>query len=180
MIKLNLGESKQDWQNQKAKGWTAVDIKDQAELVLDLTTKPLPWDDNSVDMIYCAHFIEHIQHDQARSFIRECYRILKPNGIIRMVWPQYSYTKVPQMVVLEYLSGSKPKSELCGEELETVERCPSHLYAYSIVTMMYELERVGFRDMIECAPAESKLSTFDEIAFLDYTHRSNLVVEARK
>ena len=43
-------------------------------------TKKLPFDDNTFDIIFSTHVIEHIHRKEINHFIKECYRILKPNG----------------------------------------------------------------------------------------------------
>lgn len=47
----------------------------------------LPFLDNSVSLIYCSHTLEHIEETRAKDFIKECHRILKKNGIMRLVIP---------------------------------------------------------------------------------------------
>ena len=47
----------------------------------------LPFDDNSINFIYSEHFFEHLFLDEALSLFRECYRILKPFGVIRTCVP---------------------------------------------------------------------------------------------
>lgn len=47
----------------------------------------LPFKDNSFDVIYTSHFIEHLSQKQASFILRECYRVLKRNGIMRVVVP---------------------------------------------------------------------------------------------
>ncbi|WP_088241393.1 class I SAM-dependent methyltransferase [Calothrix rhizosoleniae] len=47
----------------------------------------LPFDNDSVDFIYSEHFFEHLFFDEALSLLRECHRILKPNGVIRTCVP---------------------------------------------------------------------------------------------
>lgn len=49
--------------------------------------KRLPLDDNSVDYIYCSHVLEHFEKYETRSILNECYRVLKKNGIMRIVLP---------------------------------------------------------------------------------------------
>ena len=44
--------------------------------------------DNSVDEIYTSHFIEHI--DNLELLLRECHRVVKPNGILNIYVPHFS------------------------------------------------------------------------------------------
>lgn len=50
-------------------------------------TKPLPFDDNSFDYVYSEHMIEHISWADGQSMLKECRRILKPGGTIRIATP---------------------------------------------------------------------------------------------
>jgi SAM-dependent methyltransferase len=43
--------------------------------------------DNSFDFIYAEHFYEHLFMDEAVELLKECRRILKPHGVIRIVVP---------------------------------------------------------------------------------------------
>jgi predicted SAM-dependent methyltransferase len=49
--------------------------------------KPFPYPDNSFNVVYHAQFIEHLSLAKGLDFIRECFRVLKPNGIMRVVTP---------------------------------------------------------------------------------------------
>lgn len=49
--------------------------------------KNLPFKDNSFEFIYSSQFVEHLTYSQLQHVLKECYRILKPNGIIRIVTP---------------------------------------------------------------------------------------------
>ena len=47
----------------------------------------LPICDNSADLVYSSHFLEHIPRDKVDYFLLECWRILKPGGVLRLVVP---------------------------------------------------------------------------------------------
>lgn len=49
--------------------------------------KKLPFRSASIEVIYSSHMIEHLDKDVARKFLKECYRCLSTNGIIRIVVP---------------------------------------------------------------------------------------------
>jgi predicted SAM-dependent methyltransferase len=49
--------------------------------------KGVPFADNSVDVVYHSHVLEHFWDTDGLSFMKECFRVLKPNGIIRVVVP---------------------------------------------------------------------------------------------
>lgn len=43
--------------------------------------------DNSAELVYSSHFLEHIPKPQVESFLRECLRVLQPGGVLRLVLP---------------------------------------------------------------------------------------------
>lgn len=47
----------------------------------------LPFDDNTFEVVYHSHVLEHFPKGDALKFIKECYRVLEPNGIIRIAVP---------------------------------------------------------------------------------------------
>jgi SAM-dependent methyltransferase len=50
-------------------------------------TKRLPYRDGSIAAIYSSHMLEHLYFDQARSLLRECRRVLRPEGVLRLALP---------------------------------------------------------------------------------------------
>lgn len=51
----------------------------------DLTdTEPLPIKDNTAELIYTSHTIEHVKEKDVERFFREAHRSLKPGGILRV------------------------------------------------------------------------------------------------
>jgi predicted SAM-dependent methyltransferase len=60
--------------------------------------KRIPFDDSSVSYIYSSHTFEHFSYDEALAVSRECFRVLKTGGILRVVVPDLS------IAVREYLA----------------------------------------------------------------------------
>jgi len=50
-------------------------------------TKGIPLPDNSVEVLYTSHMVEHLDRDEIRTFLKEAIRVLIPLGIIRIVVP---------------------------------------------------------------------------------------------
>jgi len=75
-------------------GWINIDneptIK-KLDLNWDLRFQ-LPFPDNSVDFIYNEHFLEHLTVEEGLSAIRDFYRVLKPNGVMRIAMPDLEKT----------------------------------------------------------------------------------------
>jgi predicted SAM-dependent methyltransferase len=49
--------------------------------------KGLPYDTGTVDLIFASHMIEHLTYRECLSFLRDCRRVLKPTGAMRLVTP---------------------------------------------------------------------------------------------
>ena len=55
---------------------------------LDIT-QPLPFPDNSLDIIFGEEVIEHIEYFQAVRFFAEARRVLKPGGVLKLTTPSW-------------------------------------------------------------------------------------------
>ncbi len=49
--------------------------------------KGIPFKENTFDVVYHSHFLEHLDQKATGKFLKECYRVLKPSGLIRVVIP---------------------------------------------------------------------------------------------
>lgn len=70
-------------------GWLTSDLSPKIlgkTIYLD-ATKKLPFKNNSFEFIYCEHMIEHISFEQASGLLKECIRVLKKDGKIRISTP---------------------------------------------------------------------------------------------
>lgn len=75
--------------------WTGLLSEERYQILLGISPEIIYWDlrkgipfrDESFDVVYNSHFLEHIDRDAAPSFLKECYRVLKMGGIIRIVVP---------------------------------------------------------------------------------------------
>jgi SAM-dependent methyltransferase len=69
-------------------GWLNTDISNESDNIVYLdATHVFPFDDNTFDYIFSEHMIEHITWHKGLFMLKECIRILKPRGIIRIATP---------------------------------------------------------------------------------------------
>ena len=47
----------------------------------------VPLDEGVADFVYHSHVLEHLTREDGERFLRECFRILKPGGILRIAVP---------------------------------------------------------------------------------------------
>jgi len=50
-------------------------------------SRRIPVPDRSVSVLYSSHMIEHLDRQEAASFLQECLRVLEPGGILRLSVP---------------------------------------------------------------------------------------------
>lgn len=66
------------------------------DVVHDLTVFPYPFENESVDAIFSSHFAEHLDGFERAKFMDECWRILKPEGRMRLIHPYYKSVRAVQ------------------------------------------------------------------------------------
>jgi len=84
-VKLNLACGQR-----REEGYFGIDkvSGDSVDAVVDLEVFPWPIKSESVEEIICSHYVEHTS--DLIKFMDEVYRILKPNGKIKIVAPYYT------------------------------------------------------------------------------------------
>lgn len=69
-------------------GWLSTDVAPASFRILYLdATRPFPLDDDTIDYIYSEHMIEHVSWHEGLRMLRECRRVLRPGGAIRVATP---------------------------------------------------------------------------------------------
>ena len=59
----------------------------EAELICWDLRKGIPCPNDTFDVVYHSHFLEHLELEAARAFLGECHRVIKPGGVLRVVVP---------------------------------------------------------------------------------------------
>lgn len=73
-------------------GWTTVDCVPRqgvVDTVCRWGTEPLPFPDNTFELVYAAHVLEHIPWYQTLDALREAMRILIPGGTLELHVPDF-------------------------------------------------------------------------------------------
>lgn len=148
MLKLNLGCGPH-----AMNGWVNYDLEPNGNpkvQQLDLSRGVLPHDSNTVDFIFSEHFIEHITKEQGLKLLGECYRVLKPNGIIRISTPDlyelidayFDFDSYPVS-----LPGTWEPASACDMVNEGM-RLWGHQYLYSYSELKNSLELSSFKIIV--------------------------------
>jgi predicted SAM-dependent methyltransferase len=69
-------------------GWVNVNFTSTGRGVIEADLgKGVPFSDQSFDMIYHSHLLEHFSKADALVFLKDCFRVLRPGGVIRIAVP---------------------------------------------------------------------------------------------
>ena len=82
---LNLGCG---YQYSSEKEWTNLDFISTGEgVIAHNLLRGIPFNDNSFDLVYHSHVLEHFTKEDGEKMIAECFRVLKPGGVLRIAVP---------------------------------------------------------------------------------------------
>ena len=111
-LKLNLGASP-IWENDT---WYILDhkVKENKGKSISGEAININLDDESCDVVFCSHVFEHIPHTQLPMIISEINRVLKPNGILRLLTPDL------ELFAKAYVNNDKKFFEMVKEEDESL------------------------------------------------------------
>jgi predicted SAM-dependent methyltransferase len=158
--------------------WINIDLDSPvADIRLDLT-ETLPFADGSVTHIFNEHFIEHVTRSQAVNFLRECYRVLSKNGVIRITTPNLRF------LISTYLAGDIDE---WGELWKPNTRCLmmnegmrswGHEFVYDAEELVRILVESGFNSI----SFQSYRGSQDQVlcGLESRPFHNELIVEARK
>lgn len=158
----------------------------KADLWLDLRN-PLPFPDGIAEGIYAQETLEHFYPDECGRLLRECFRVLRSGGFIRLGVPHL------RNAVEAYLQGKaswfpdwpRPYQSL-GGRLSNFLLCDGqHRNAFDFSVLEELLKKCGFTAVQECPPGKSRWLEPEVTARLEITADqrqppSSLYVEARK
>lgn len=193
-IKLNVGGGKG---HPKVLGWTIVDLRETADLQLDLTRERLPFDDGSVAIIFTSHMLEHIYPRHLDFILGEFYRTLRaPDGLLRIAVPDIAlaikaYAEQREQFFYDGDVGLEerniPIAGLLASWLYSTRlfKDPDghggdgHVHCFDADYLMYRLRRVGFRKVWRSSYQSSVAKELRTDAFDRHPHDS-LFVETSK
>jgi SAM-dependent methyltransferase len=138
------------------------------EIFIHDLRRPFPWGDESVDCIYSSHTLEHLTREEGAFVMRECRRVLRPGGIIRIVVPdlrafinRFLRGEFPADLFIENLGVLPSARGRMGRWLATRAESP-HACMYDADTLLASLERAGLRCR-EREPFDSAIPDIERI-----------------
>lgn len=131
----------------KREGFEGLDIVDFGwNKVWDAEKDRIPFDDNSVSFIEAHSFLEHVNRKVYRRLFNECWRVLKPEGIMEIIvpdieqsialaWQDITHVSAWVKGTFKYLTGERPRNADYGfkhweiVKLENPENEPRVIFA---------------------------------------------------
>jgi SAM-dependent methyltransferase len=147
--------------------------------------KPLPFPDNSLSVVYASHLLEHLHFEEGQRLLKECYRVLLPGGVVRMVVPDL------RVIMEDYLAGKKDEApygdrvtanaaDLVNHRLmyrpikpatgslpyriySALTDFHSHKYMYDSDSLAYHLQQIGFTEVAIRPYLDSRIPGLEQV-----------------
>ena len=148
--------------------------------------KKIPLEDNSVEVVYSSHMIEHLTKSEAKSFLKQSYRVLNKGGIIRLAVPDL------RKKAQEYLEDGDadrfvyethmwyPEINSFFQKFYIFLTSPRHhLWMYDFNSMSKLLQECGFENIVSLKPSETTIPNPGKLN-LEERASDSFYVEANK
>lgn len=186
LVKLNLG----CFTNMFYYGWRNYDIVNLSEFAkrngyifeqLDVR-KGLPYDSSSVDLIFSSHLIEHLDENEVIKLLKDCHRVLKPGGVLRIATPDAC------KLMRDYINGVIREYRHINKGVEKAETdieallhllFAGHKTVFDEEKLFQIIKETNFTDVEKTSPFSSRNKVMMNQTFVSHPTIS-LVVEAVK
>tara|TARA_A100001011_G_C14147287_1_gene772447 strand:+ start:229 stop:873 length:645 start_codon:yes stop_codon:yes gene_type:complete len=163
-----------------------IEFNRKENIVFADASKKFNFENNSVDVIYTSHMLEHLSRNSANHFIKECNRVLKKGGILRIVVPNI------KKIIDDYLlkrdaDAFLERTLLVAPSLDSLKlKIQFFLVGYRHHQWMYDgkslqklLFKNGFENSIEQLPGQTLILNPDNLNLSERSEES-IYIEAIK
>jgi len=151
--------------------WLSTDlIPVRLRVVYMDATEPFPLPSQSFDAVHCEHVIEHVTYEAGMTMLRECHRVLRTGGVLRIATPDLAL--VARLItsgasdprLRDYVEWSSAGYGTDAERRDPANpafaanrlvRAWGHTFIYDEPTLAAALRDAGFRDVVRVAPGIS-------------------------
>ena len=202
--KLNLGAGL----NWSKNGWETLDHSTKTLFRPRGQAWSLPYPDETFEVIFSSHMVEHISHYKIEQVICEINRVLKTDGIVRILTPDLR--KLAQAYVnddwelmnlyleedgskfepvlgigqalMSFLSSPGYDNYLISSDWSEVVAGYAHMFCYDYDMLSGLLKHYGFYQIRYSNIDESEIEDHKELRGCQYDHDKNhsLVIECKK
>lgn len=148
--------------------------------------KRIPLPNESLEVVYSSHVLEHLDLSEAERFLAEIHRVLRPGGVIRLGLPDLRRRAEKYMAdgdadgFMESLNMRESSVRSLGAKLRLLilgDR--EHRWMYDGRSLIRLLERSRFVDAREIAPGETMIPDPEPLNLHERAEES-VYVEARR
>lgn len=186
-------------------GWLNTDVRPEIGAVFMNAAFSFPFDADTFDYVYSEHLLEHLTYDRGKFMLSEAFRVLKPNGVLRLAVPTLDFllkmyanptSELTQSYVRWSLQQYAPSMFADFEAddapipvslvLNNYMRFWGHSMLYDRETLFRMLEKSGFSSIEIHSPGESNHSFLRNLELHDrvipawVNDLETVVVEAHK
>ncbi|MCB9074601.1 MAG: methyltransferase domain-containing protein [Chitinophagales bacterium] len=162
-------------QGSPMKAWLNVDILPKtADTAYMDATKRFPFEENIFSYIFAEHMIEHITYDEGQFMLRECFRVMKPNGVIRLATPNLDkiseilknpekeeYRNYIQLYVERFYGKDYPI--IPALQINKLFYGFHHRFIHNFESLSFILEQAGFKNIIQREVYQSEHSALQNL-----------------
>ncbi|HUK56206.1 MAG TPA: methyltransferase domain-containing protein [Nitrospiria bacterium] len=131
----------------------------------------VPFEDETVDVIYSSHVLEHMFREEAERLLRDAFRALRRDGLIRIAVPDVEHA------FRLFQQGAKEQALEFFFNRSRAGYWNHHHYMYDFDLLKMLLEKAGFAQIERMTFREGNVPDID---ILDNRPDETLFVEARK
>ncbi len=161
-MKLHLGCGKKDF----GKGWIHIDGADFPHVKYN-DVKKLPFEDNSVDVIYACHLLEYFDREEVKEVLKEWNRVMKEGAILRLAVP--NFTKMVELYVRKGIELKSFLGMLYGK-WKMNDKTIYHKTTYDPHDLADLLRSTGFKDVKLYDWRKTEHSNFDDYSQAYFPH----------
>ncbi len=177
-------------------GWLNTELCPHGREIFLNATEAFPLPSGTFAFVYSEHMIEHIPYAQVRAMVGECFRILRPGGVIRLVTPNLAFLTTLlesdltpfQDAYIDYSVQQHAIQDGAGSGVHVFNhfmRAWGHQFIYDQLSLNRLVAQAGFVDVTPASLAESRHARLQGIAKVDrmpagFLAAESIVVEARK
>lgn len=129
----------------------------------------IPAEDNSLDLVYHSHLLEHLSYVDGISFMKECFRVLAPGARMRVLVPDLeiwinAYVNKNRFFFEEYRKVLDPQIYVPNASIFMgMLHNHEHKCGYDFESLTWLVEHVGFVDVKRTLYADSTLEDIQTI-----------------
>jgi len=164
-------------------------VTDTVMLNYDLTNG-IPASDNSLEVVYHSHMLEHLTNKEGIQFLQECNRVLQPGAVMRLLVPDLEKFSKKYHEKDDFFFDAYRKEALDDDRDLYPTRAAvfmgmlhnhGHKMGYDLETLSHVLHKIGFVSVKKTMYQESQLSDIQDIEpYAPLRAAESLCVECEK